>query len=102
MALTKRGREPGWFLISEPLDQRNNTDPVSKSFFFFSPLQSGFDYLGELNLKRRNKHGAGRGSYQTFPKQERHPPSLLERAANVSESGAEQIAADLMQADVSS
>lgn len=48
------------------------------------------------------KPGAGTGSYQTFPKQERPPPSLPERAANVSQSRAEQIAADLMQADMSS
>lgn len=55
VAPTKRGNEPGWLLISEPPDQRKNTDPLSKRiFFFFLSLQSGFDYLGELNLKRRN------------------------------------------------
>ena len=34
VALTERGREPGWLLISAPLDQRNNTDPFSKRSFF--------------------------------------------------------------------
>lgn len=34
VAPTKRGKEPEWLLISEPPDQRKNTDPLSKRIFF--------------------------------------------------------------------